>query len=125
MNFPGSPYFVLENLLEEYRNGRRTPEQVLASLDIFDMFLEQYNEGLQALPVEPEVLPEGEQKLEECYQGLQCFADASACFRDYLESGDEDLAAQALDIARQGHESLEQLYLTTAKKVEELQNEVG
>ena len=125
MNFPGSPYFVLETLLEDYRSGRRTPENVAESLDIFDMFLEQYHEGLQALPVEPEVLPEGEEKLAECYQGLQCFSDAAACFRDFLESGDERLADQALDIARQGHESLEQLYLTTAKKVEELQNEVG
>jgi hypothetical protein len=125
MNFPGSPYFVLERLLEEYRSGQRTHEDVARSLDIFDMFVEQWNEGLMALPVEPEVLPEGEETLEESFNGLGCFSEASAFFRDFLETGDEALAVQALDVARVGHETLEQLYLNTAKKVEQLQNEVG
>ena len=125
MNFPASPYFVLERLLDEYRSGQRSPEDVAGSLDIFDMFVEQWSDGLMALPVEPEVLPEGPSTIEESMQGLHCFADASACMRDFLETGDEGLADQALDLARQGHETLEQLYLATAKRVEELQNEVG
>lgn len=125
MNFPGSPYFVLERLLEEYRSGRRTHEDVARSLDIFDMFVEQWNEGLMALPVEPEILPEGEETLEESVNGLGCFSEASGFMRDFLETGDESFAEQALEIARVGHETLEQLYLNTAKKVEQLQNEVG
>jgi len=125
MNFPASPYFVLERLLDEYRSGQRSLEDVAGSLDIFDMFVEQWNEGLMALPVEPEILPDGEQIVEESAQGLHCFADASACMRDFLETGDDSLADQALELARQGHEALEQLYLVTAQRVAELQNEVG
>jgi len=125
MNFPGSPYFVLERLLEEYHSGRRTPEDVARSLDIFDMFIEQWNEGLMALPVEPEIVPEGAETLDGSMQGLECFSEASGYFRDYLETGDESLAEQALAAARAGHETLEQLYMITAKKVEQLQNEVG
>lgn len=125
MNFPGSPYFVLERLLEEYRSGQRSPEDVARSLDIFDMFVEQWNEGLMALPVEPEVLPEGEATLQESVNGLGCFAEASGFMRDFLETGDETFADQAMESARIGHETLEQLYLNTAKRVEELQNEVG
>ena len=45
--------------------------------------------------------------------------------RDFLVTGDESLADQALDTARQGHETLETLFLETAKRVEALQNEVG
>ncbi|MBT9585794.1 hypothetical protein IV102_20805 [bacterium] len=115
----------MERLLEEYRSGRRTHEDVARSLDIFDMFVEQWNEGLMALPVEPEILPEGEETLEESVNGLGCFSEASGFMRDFLETGDESFAEQALEIARVGHETLEQLYLNTAKKVEQLQNEVG
>lgn len=125
MNFPGSPYFVLERLLEEYRSGQRSPEDVARSLDIFDMFVEQWNEGLMALPVEPEVLPDGEETLAESVNGLGCFSEASGFMRDFLETGDETFAEQAMESARIGHETLEQLYLVTAKRVEDLQNEVG
>lgn len=125
MNFPASPYFVLERLLDEYRSGQRTLEDVAGCLDIYDMFVEQWSEGLEALPVDPEVLPEGESIIEGCAHSLGFFADASACMRDFLETGDEALADQALELARQGHENLEQIYLPTAQRVAELQNEVG
>lgn len=125
MNFPGSPYFVLERLLDEYRSGQRTPEDVARSLDIFDAFVEQWNEGLMALPVEPQVLPDGEETLSGSFQGLECFSEASAIMRDFLVTGDDTLADQALDTARQGHETLEALFFETAKRVEALQNEVG
>mgnify|MGYP001317751342 FL=1 len=125
MNFPGSPYFVLERLLDEYRNGQRTPEDVARSLDIFDAFVEQWNEGLMALPVEPQILPDGEETLSGSFQGLECFSEASAILRDFLATGDDHLADQALDTARQGHETLEALFFETAKRVEALQNEVG
>jgi len=125
MNFPGSPYFVLERLLDEYRSGQRSPEDVARSLDIFDAFVEQWNEGLMALPVEPQVLPDGEETLNGSFQGLECFSEASSIMRDFLVSGDESLADQALVTARHGHETLEILFLETAKRVEALQNEVG
>lgn len=125
MNFPGSPYFVLERLLEEYRNGQRSPEDVARSLDIFDTFVSQWNEGLMALPVEPNILPDGEETLNGSFQGLECFSEASSMMRDFLATGDESLADQALDTARQGHETLETLFFETARRVETLQNEVG
>ena len=125
MNFPGSPYFVLERLLEEYRQGQRSPEDVARSLDIFDSFVSQWSEGLMTLPVEPGVLPDGEETLNGSFQGLECFSEASALMRDFLSTGDESLADQALDTARQGHETLENLFFETARRVEALQNEVG
>lgn len=125
MNFPGSPYFVLERLLEEYRSGRRSEEDAFRSLDIFDMFLDQWSEGLDALPQAPEILPEGEAKVETSFQGLDLFGEAAECLRNYLETGDEEQAESAMELARQGHHLLEQLYLQTAQQVEDLRNEVG
>ena len=77
------------------------------------------------LPVEPGVLPDGEETLNGSFQGLECFSEASALMRDFLSTGDESLADQALDTARQGHETLENLFFETARRVEALQNEVG
>jgi hypothetical protein len=125
MDFPGSPYHVLERLLEEYRSGQRTPEDVARSLDIFDLFVEQWSEGMMAVPVEPEVLPEGKETIDESMAGLECFSEASAVMRDFLSTGNDELADQALDLAKQGHDTLAQLLLATARKVEDLQNEVG
>jgi hypothetical protein len=87
MDFPGSPYHVLERLLEEYRSGQRTPEDVARSLDIFDLFVEQWSEGMMAVPVEPEVLPEGKETIDESMAGLECFSEASAVMRDFLSTG--------------------------------------
>jgi hypothetical protein len=125
MDFPGSPYYVLERLLEEYRSGQRSPERVAQDLETFDLFLQQWSEGVMALPVEPEVLPEGPETIEGSMQGLECFAEASACFRDYLETGDDGLAEQAMELARQGHDTLAHLLVQTARRVDELQNEIG
>lgn len=125
MEFPGSPYHVLERLLEEYRNGQRSADDLSRSLDIFDLFVDQWSEGMKAVPVHPEVLPEGPATIEESMQGLGCFSEASAVMRDFLSSGDDQLAEQALELARQGHDTLAGLLLSTRKKVEELQNEVG
>ena len=83
------------------------------------MFLEQWNEdGLQALSEETP-------NIQQIAEGLACFQDASRAMRGYFESGDTALADEALSAAYEGHERLQQLYLLTAQKIEELNNEIG
>ena len=125
MNFPGSAYMVLERLLEEYHSGKRSIENVEEALDTFDMFLEQWNEGFEALPLDPEVFPEGEANLDGSLQCLDLFSEAAGLIRSYLDEGDEGLMDQGLELARQAHEQMEQFYLKLSKRVDEVANEVG
>ena len=125
MNFPGSPYLVLERLLEEYHSGKRSIENVEEALDVFDMFLEQWNEGFEAMPLDPEIFPEGEANLEGSLHCLDLFSEAAGLIRAYFDEGNEELMDQGLELARQGHEQMEKLYLALSQKVDEVANEVG
>lgn len=125
MEFPNSPFFLLERLLDEFRSGQRTSDNVLESLDAVHDYVEQLTAQMLAFPVQAEVFPEGHDLAAQSVAGFERFADAAELIREYVESGEEARADQALEVAHEGHETLVGLFTSTYKKVQELQNEVG
>lgn len=120
MDFPNSPYAVLHDLVTELHEGRRTPEAFLHSLEQVDLVLEQWAEAATGVSV-PDDNPEAARMVEVTLQSLQLFADASNRLRDYVDSGDEAVAEEAIGLAAQGQHTLAGLMAVTSDALDQIE----
>ncbi len=120
MDFPNSPHAVLYDLLTELHEGRRTPEAFLQSLEQVDLVLEQWAEAANSVSV-PEDNPEAGRMVEVTMQALQLFADAANRLRDYVDTGDEAVAEEAMEFAAQGHHALSGLMAVTTDALDQIE----
>lgn len=98
-----SPFHQLRVLVDRFRSGDLNCEDFLESLDEYDEKLQIVYEGVAADPglfeveEDPETIVEGQ-------MGIHAFSDASEKLRTYAEENNEDLALEALELARGAHE---------------------
>ena len=98
-----SPFHQLRVLVDRFRSGDLNCEDFLESLDEYDEKLQIVYEGVAADPglfeveEDPETIVEGQ-------MGIHTFSDASEKLRTYAEENNEDLALEALELARGAHE---------------------
>ena len=98
-----SPFHQLRVLVDRFRSGDLNCDDFLESLDIYDEKLQIVYEGVAADPglfeveEDPETIVEGQ-------SGIHAFSDASEKLRSYAETENEDLALEALEMARGAHE---------------------
>ncbi|MCA9780753.1 MAG: hypothetical protein KC800_28730 [Candidatus Eremiobacteraeota bacterium] len=98
-----SPFHQLRVLVDRFRSGDLNSEDFLESLDGYDEKLQVVYEGVAADPglfeveEDPETIVEGQ-------NGIHAFSDASEKLRTYAETNNEDLALEALEMARGAHE---------------------
>ncbi len=97
--YPQSPLSVLAGLLQEYQQGGREAEDMLSALQVFDEFLQEWAEAVMEEDQDPTITGD----LLDSLQGL---ADAAGIVREYVESGEEELAEEALALAIQAQEGL-------------------
>lgn len=103
-NYPESPLGVLANLLQEFRSGERDQQALEASLAIFDEFLQEWAQAIQASD-SPDQDLQG-QVSDGLLKALQGLADAAALLREYGEFGEEEIAENAMAEAREAQELL-------------------
>lgn len=98
-----SPFHQLRILVDRYRNGDLEGEDFLEALDRYDDKLQVVYEGVAADPglfeveEDPETIVEGQME-------IHAFSDASEKLKSYVETGDEELAQDALRMARSAHD---------------------
>lgn len=98
-----SPFHQLRVLVDRFRSGDLTCDEFLELLDHYDEKLQVVYEGVAADPglfeveEDPETIVEGQ-------MGIHAFSDASEKLRTYAETEDEELALEALEMARGAHE---------------------
>ena len=98
-----SPFHQLRVLVDRYRTGDLLADDFLELLDQYDEKLQVVYEGVAADPglfeveEDPETIVDGQ-------KGIHAFSDASEKLRTYSETGEEELALEALDLARGAHE---------------------
>ena len=98
-----SPFHQLRVLVDRFRSGDLSFDDFLESLDLYDEKLQIVYEGVAADPglfeveEDPETIVEGQ-------MGIHAFSDASEKLRAYADTSDEDLALEALELARGAHE---------------------
>lgn len=98
-----SPFHQLRVLVDRFRSGDLGSDDFLESLDVYDEKLQVVYEGVAADPglfeveEDPETIVEGQ-------MGIHAFSDASEKLRTYAETSQEDLALEALELARGAHE---------------------
>lgn len=97
--YPQSPLCVLAGLLQEYQEGLREPEDMLQALAVFDEFLQEWAEAVLEEDQDPTLTG-------DLLQSLQGLADAAGIVRDYVETGQEELAEEALALAIEAQEGL-------------------
>ncbi|MGE0490339.1 MAG: hypothetical protein AB7S38_14115 [Vulcanimicrobiota bacterium] len=98
-----SPYHDVRILLERYRAGDLDEEGFIRALDEYDERLQVLYEGVAAEPEGLEV-EEDMETLGEAVEGIHMFSDVSERLRDYAEEGAEELATEALELARKAHD---------------------
>ncbi len=98
-----SPFHQLRVLVDRFRTGELAAEDFMENLDRYDEKLQVVYEGVAADPglfeveEDPETIVEGQ-------MGIHAFSDASEKLRTYAETQDEELALEALEMARGAHE---------------------
>lgn len=98
-----SPFHLVRGLVDRFRSGDLSSDDFLEALDLYDEKLQVLYEGVAADPglfeieEDPETIVDGQ-------SGIQAFSDASEKLRDYAETGDEQEALEALELARGAHE---------------------
>jgi len=120
VDFPNSPYAVLSDLVTELHQGRRTPEALLQSLEQVDLVLEQWAEAAGGVSV-PADNPEAARMVEVTMQALQLFADSVNRLRDYVDTGDEAVAEEAMELAAQGQHMLASLMAVTSDALDQIE----
>jgi hypothetical protein len=98
-----SPFHQLRVLVDRFKSGDLTCDDFLESLDIYDEKLQIVYEGVAADPGMFEV-EEDPEVIVESQMGIHAFSDASEKLRTYAENHDEELALEALEMARGAHE---------------------
>ena len=98
-----SPFHQLRVLVDRFRTGDLETDDFLELLDKYDEKLQVVYEGVAADPglfeveEDPETIVDGQ-------NGIHAFSDASEKLRTYAETDEEDLALEALELARGAHE---------------------
>lgn len=98
-----SPFHQLRVLVDRFKSGDLVSDDFLEQLDHYDEKLQVVYEGVAADPglfeveEDPETIVEGQ-------MGIHAFSDASEKLRTYAETEEEDLALEALEMARGAHE---------------------
>ena len=98
-----SPFHQLRVLLDRYNNGDLNSENFLEQLDLYEEKLQTVYEGVAADPGLFEV-EEDPETIVEAQTGLHAFSDAAEKLRAYAETDDEEMAQEALELARAAHE---------------------
>lgn len=98
-----SPFHQLRVLVDRFKSGDLVCDDFLEQLDHYDEKLQVVYEGVAADPglfeveEDPETIVEGQ-------MGIHAFSDASEKLRTYAETEEEELALEALEMARGAHE---------------------
>lgn len=98
-----SPFHQLRVLVDRFRSGDLVCDDFIELLDKYDDKLQIVYEGVAADPglfeveEDPETIVEGQ-------MGIHAFSDASEKLRTYAETEEEELALEALEMARGAHE---------------------
>lgn len=103
-----SPFHQLRVLVDRFKSGDLSGEDFLESLDDYDEKLQIVYEGVAADPGLFEV-EEDLETIVEGQSGIHAFSDASEKLRAYAETQQEDLALEALEMARVAHERWSEL----------------
>ena len=98
-----SPFHQLRVLVDRFRSGDLACDDFLELLDIYDEKLQVVYEGVAADPGMFEV-EEDPETIVEGQMGIHAFSDAAEKLRTYAETEQEDLALEALEMARGAHE---------------------
>ena len=98
-----SPFHQLRVLVDRFRSNDIECDDFLESLDHYDEKLQVVYEGIAADPGLFEV-EEDLETIQEGQTGIHAFSDASEQLRTYAETGNEELALEALEMARLAHE---------------------
>lgn len=97
-----SPFHEVRALVDQFRNGDLDAEQFLDELDEYDERLGVLYEGIAA---EPETAVEDDPELlEDAVAGVHLFSDASERLREFVEDREEEVATEALEMARKAHD---------------------
>lgn len=124
MEYPNSPYFLAKNLVEDFKSGKRTLEEYVEALDVFENFLQQWSDSVSALPE----VPNFEQGLEiknATLESLDLYFDAVVLFRHFGETGQEESAKQGMQLAREGHALMLHLQQQAFKEASRIEDEMG
>ena len=119
-----SPFAVARTLLEQFESGERNVEDFLNALDIFDAHLQQWAEGVESVPDEPERYPEGAELKAASIEGLQLLADAVQSMREYADQGDVELAHAAMDLVQEAEALLTTLQAETRANVAHFEEKI-
>lgn len=98
-----SPFHQLRVMVDRFRSGDLICDDFMDLLDHYDEKLQVVYEGVAADPGlfevedDPETIVEGQ-------MGIHAFSDASEKLRTYAETENEELALEALEMARGAHE---------------------
>lgn len=98
-NYPESPLGVLVGLVDQLRDGQRDLDTFEESLKVFDEFLNEWAEAVCQDDPESDLT-------QGILRSLQGLADAAACLREYIETGDEGVVEAALALAIESQETL-------------------
>ncbi len=98
-----SPFHIVRSLLDRYRAGDLEDEEFLNALEEYDERLQVLYEGVAAEPDGLDI-EEDLELLGDAVEGIHLFSDVGEKLRDYAEEGDEEIATQALEMARTAHE---------------------
>ena len=98
-----SPFHQLRVLVDRFRTGDLAGDDFMELLDRYDEKLQVVYEGVAADPGLFEVEDDPE-TIVEAQMGIHAFSDASEKLRTYAETEDEELALEALEMARGAHE---------------------
>lgn len=108
-------------VLQEFREGQRSPENFLEALDGVHDWLEGWFTQVESLG---EPCPEAPDLLDATFEDLALLQDATEHLRRYAVRRDEELAERALVLAAQGRSILEELCELTAATVAELEDQI-
>ena len=97
-----SPFHEVRDLVEHYRNGDFDMEEFLAELDGYEERLQVLYEGVAAEP-NGDGVEEDLEVLEDAVSGIHVFSDVSESLREFAETGEEEVATEALSMAQQAH----------------------
>ena len=124
MEFPNSPYGVAQNLIQDFRSGHRNYHEFQQNLDTFESFLQQWSQGVQNLPEDPNFAPAVEVKFATL-DSLDLYFEALTHLRSYAETRDEESARQALLLAREAHQLMLNTHRQAQNEVDRIENEMG
>ena len=118
-----APVTVIQDLVAEFKSGRRNSDDFFSGLGVVETFLTDWSAGIERLTVPPDYL-EGLDLQEAAQQGLDLLAQGVAELRYYAESLDEESLEAGLLWSQEGQDLLAALADVTQANAERLEEEL-